>query len=102
MHGTCPTPLVYTENPTITAKAKREGECSADMAGSVPSPAASKPAARVASLPPASRPPSPPRSFVVEVFSERHLPLVRSKALDFEAEAVFREEFIKNLMLQNA
>ncbi|RZS27710.1 hypothetical protein BHM03_00061236 [Ensete ventricosum] len=57
MHGTCPTPLVYTENPTITAKAKREGECSADMAGSVPSPAASKPAARVASLPPASRPP---------------------------------------------
>ncbi|CAL9113803.1 unnamed protein product, partial [Musa textilis] len=38
---------------------------------------------------------SPPRSFLVNVLSESHLPLVGNKAPDFEAEAVFDEVFIK-------
>ncbi|THU58976.1 hypothetical protein C4D60_Mb03t20140 [Musa balbisiana] len=39
---------------------------------------------------------SPSRSFVVKALSEvSHLPLVGNKAPDFEAEAVFDEEFIK-------
>ncbi|XP_064997538.1 2-Cys peroxiredoxin BAS1, chloroplastic-like [Musa acuminata AAA Group] len=38
---------------------------------------------------------SPSRSFVVKALSESHFPLVGKKAPDFEAEAVFYEEFIK-------
>ncbi|XP_065008136.1 2-Cys peroxiredoxin BAS1, chloroplastic-like [Musa acuminata AAA Group] len=126
LHGTCATPLVYTENPTPISsvnhsQAKREGDCSADVAGSVPYLVAPKATARMASLAPALRPPSrtamgfhglkrssrsrsarlvsasgsPSRSFVVKALSESHLPLLGNKAPDFEAKAVFDEEFIK-------